>query len=383
MKIIYLLLHDFRFASIGLEEFVSSRFHFSKEYARRMSRMGHDVTLYVLSDDVDGKKIVDVDGFQVKAFKTSLRFPPLMRFGNAHNLSVLREIARDSPDLVHLHNYYLWNFFYVAPWVKRRGIPLVAQYHGTDPVKKLKALAFYPSIRSCDRILVPVKSEEDLLVRSMRIPVERVRRFPSTGVDTRIFHRVRAREDQPLLLYVGRIPKPASYLWEKAPHYLLAILEAVIRGGVKARLVVAGDGPGLSSLTSAAQKLGIQGSVDFLGSLDQAELPELYSRAWMTFVPMHLDEIEPYWGGTVQESLACGTPVVAFNRESPGFRDYGLLVSPNAANAAKLLRLALRDPRWIPITGDRGIEFVRQSCDWDVVSKRLDSIYERLSEHPA
>ncbi len=379
MKIVYLLLHDFRFASVNLEEFVSSRFHFSKEYARRMSEMGHDVSLYILSDDVVGKKVIEVDGFEVKAFQPSLRFPPLMRFGNAHNLSVLREIASDSPDLVHLHNYYMWNFFYVAPWVKRRGTPLVAQFHGTDPIRKLKAMAFYPSIRSCDRILVPVKSEEDLLVRGLRIPGHRVKRFPSTGVDTQIFRRVRARDDQPLLLYVGRIPKPSSYRWEKAPQYLLPILKALIGAGVKARLVVVGDGPGLLSMTQTARNLGIQGSVEFLGSLDQAELPELYSRAWVTFVPMHMDELEPYWGGTVQESLACGTPVVAFNRESPGFGNYGLLVSPEAGTAAKLLRLALGDSSWISMAGDRGLEFVRQSCDWDVLSSRLDSIYEHLT----
>src|SRR2546425_9989856 len=126
MKIVYLLLHDFRFASLGVEDFAFRRFHFSKEYAKRMAQLGHDVKLYILAADVRCEKILEVDRFEIKAFDVSFRFPPFMRFGNTHNLGVLREIERDSPDLVHLHNYYLWSFPYVAPWVKRLRIPLVA-----------------------------------------------------------------------------------------------------------------------------------------------------------------------------------------------------------------------------------------------------------------
>ena len=378
MKIVYLLLHDFRFASLRVEDFAFKRFHFSKEYAKRMAQLGHDVKLYIMADDIARKQVVEVEEMEVKAFNVSLQFPPMMRFGNAHNLGVLGEIERDSPDVVHLHNYYLWNFLYTAPWVKRLKLPLVAQFHGTDPIRRVKASIFYPSLRLCDRLLVPIRSEEDFLIRSMRIPANRVWRFPSTGVNTQLFRRTAAKEEDPLLLYVGRIPEPSSYRWEKAPQYLLPILSALRKNGVRARLMVVGDGPGLPSLSRDAERLGLRDSVLFLGQLDNERLPELYSRSWVTFVPMHMEDIEPFWGGTLQESLACGTPVIAFNAESPGFRKFGLLVSPRAESAFKLIETALANPARLVSAGDEGLEFIKENCDWNTLAQRLNSLYSSL-----
>ncbi len=378
MKIVYLLLHDFRFASLGVKDFAFRRFHFSKEYAKRMVQLGHCVKLYILADDITRKQVVEVEGIEVKAFNVSFQFPPMMRFGNAHNLGVLREIEQDSPDVVHLHNYYLWNFLYTSPWVKKLNVPLVAQFHGTDPIRRVKASIFYPSLRLCDRLLVPISSEEDFLIRSMRIPANRVRRFPSTGVNTQVFHRTSAKEEDPLLLYVGRIPEPSSYRWEKAPRYLLSILSTLRKNGVGARLIVVGGGPGLPSMARDAKRLGLQDSVLFLGQLGNEKLPEFYSRSWLTFVPMHMEDIEPFWGGTVQESLACGTPVIAFNAESPGFRKFGLLVPPIAESASKLIEAALANPAWLASAGEEGLEFIRENCDWNTVARRLNSLYSEL-----
>src|SRR2546428_13452390 len=103
MKIVYLLLHDFRFASLRVEEFAFKRFHFSKEHAKRMAQLGHEVKLYIMADDITRKQVVEVEGMEVKAFNVSLQFPPMMRFGNAHNLGVLGEMDSDSQERVHLH----------------------------------------------------------------------------------------------------------------------------------------------------------------------------------------------------------------------------------------------------------------------------------------
>ena len=96
MKLVYLLLHDFRFASIGLEEFAFHRFHFSKEYARRMAQLGHEVKLYVMSGEIARKKILYVDGYELKAFRPSFHFPPFMRFGNTHSVEVMAELEQDA-----------------------------------------------------------------------------------------------------------------------------------------------------------------------------------------------------------------------------------------------------------------------------------------------
>ncbi len=379
MRIVYLLLHDFRFASMGLHEFAYGRFHFSKEYARRLGRLGHEVKLYVLSEDVSRKEVLQMDGYELKAFRASVRLPPHMRFGNDHSLPAIQELDRDSPDLVHFHNYYLWSFPYVAPWVRRRRTPLVAQYHGSDPIRRLKVAAYYPSLMLCDRILVPLKSEENLLKKRLGIPARRVTRFPSTGVDTQVFRPVCRKSDELILLYSGRVPMPASYLWEKAPQHLIPIVRALLDLGLKPRLVVVGDGPGLPELKAAAQRLGVQDSVDFLGMVEHEGLPELYSRATLTFVPFQMEEIGPYWDGALQESLACGTPVVAFNNESPGIKQWGLLVPTRPREAARLIAEALDNESWLSSVSRGGPRLIAENCEWTSMARRLDSTYAELT----
>ncbi|HEV2226084.1 MAG TPA: glycosyltransferase family 4 protein [Nitrososphaerales archaeon] len=381
MRIVYLLLHDFRFESIGLKEFAFHRFHFSKEYARRMAALGHEVKLYVISGGIFRTQVIQMDGYELKAFRSSFQFPPLMKFGNNHSIEVMRELDRDSPDLVHFHNYYLWNFPYIAPRVKRKGATLVAQYHGTDPIRRAKAAAFYPSLRLCDLLIVPTRQEERFLTRTLRLPSERVTRLPSTGVDTRVFKRVRPPDPEPVLTYVGRIPLPTSYRWEKAPHLLLPLFKALMDFGVTAKLVVAGDGPGLPMMKASTARLGIVNSIEFLGTVDQGTLPELYSRSRLTLVPLQMDDIEPFWGGTVQESLACGTPVVAFNDSNPGPRRFGLLVRPGW-QGARLIADSIAEADFLSKAGKEGSDFVKTHCDWESVTTKVASIYQRLHPGP-
>ncbi len=52
-----------------------------------------------------------------------------------------------------------------------------------------------------------------------------------------------------------------------------------------ARLRIAGFGPEEPSLRSLAKKLGVDGRVDFLGAIPQAELPGLYQRAAVFAAP--------------------------------------------------------------------------------------------------
>ena len=378
MRIVYLLLHDFRFAPLSLQEFTHKRFHFAKEYARRMSRLGHDVKLYVMADGIQQREVIHADGYVIKAFKTSLRFPPFSRFGNDHSLEVLRELKRDSPDLVHLHNYYLWNFPYVAAWVKREGIPLVAQYHGTDPLRKLKGFAFQPALRLCDRLLVPLPSEQGFL-RCLGLPTSRVIRFPSTGVDTDEFRRTSPAGKEPSLIYVGRIPKLANYRWEKAPQYLLPILGALRKLGVPARMTIVGDGPGLVDLMKRSEESGLGDAINFTGSLEHRELPAYYSRSRFTFVPFQIEEIGPYWDGALQESLACGTPVIGFNNQNPGFQKMGVLVPTKGSEAARLIASALRNRSQFSRVDDEGPHLTRSICDWSILTRRLEMVYEALA----
>ena len=365
---------------MGMQEFAWRHFHFSKEYAKRMAGMGHEVTLYVLQKGPSEPTTFRLDGYDLTALGTTIRLPPFMKFGNNHSSQIFAELRRFSPDLVHVHNYYLWNFPYTAPWAKAHGARVVAQYHGTDPIRTIKGAAYLPSLRICDGLLVPTEKEEQFLTRVLHLPSPRVARFPSTGVDGTAFRKTVPRDSSVALLYVGRIPVPTSYKWEKAPHYLVPIVSALKRRGVHVTLSVAGDGPGLESMRAFAERAGVSEEITFLGPLSQGMLPDIYSRSWITFVPLWMDEIEPFWGGTVQESLACGTPVVAFNDRNPGPRRFGLLVPSDPELAADYILPLLKEQQTIEQMGKEGATFTSKNCSWDNLISGLDRIYQRVSK---
>jgi len=65
-----------------------------------------------------------------------------------------------------------------------------------------------------------------------------------------------------------------------------------------------------------------QAHVEFIGEIDQAQKPEFLSGAKALLFP--IDWNEPF-GLVMIESMACGTPVIAFNRGSvPEVIDHGV-----------------------------------------------------------
>ena len=131
---------------------------------------------------------------------------------------------------------------------------------------------------------------------------ERVRIIP-LGVDHGVFRHydtVNQLGATPTVLFAGRL----SY--EKRPHVaLLAARELSLRG-VKAKFVIAGDGPMRKKLESMAHGL----DVTFLGRVnDRQELAMLMSSSTVAISPSPLET----FGLSILEILACGTPVVVAN----------------------------------------------------------------------
>jgi glycosyltransferase involved in cell wall biosynthesis len=381
LRVAFLLLHDFRFAAQSMEDFAGSSFHFSKEYARLIGKRGHEVSLYTLGHDMDRPKFYDRGDYVIKAYPVEAYFPPGMRFGNSHSVSLLRELSSEKPDIIHFHSYELWSFPYVSAFAKLFGFGLVAQYHGrVDPLAGVKGRLFSLSYKLADRYLVPFAKEVEGLARNAAVSRGKIIRFPNRGVDVRLFRRVCAPEGHPLLLYVGRTPKPSSSLFEKSPHLLLPMMKVLKSRGEDVRLIMAGDGPGLGHLIEMARALGVSDRVTFMGRVSQEELPELYSRAWFTFDPMHMEDIDPYWGGTLKESLACGTPVIAFNNARPRHSKWGLLVPSDPRASASAVAGALREKVVSSQAYIDGPSFVERCCSWSSVIDRLLGVYGGLVE---
>ncbi len=111
-------------------------------------------------------------------------------------------------------------------------------------------------------------------------------------------------EDESIVLYVGRFDpiKGIDRLLEAMAH---------LKHLKRMRLViVGGDGPATPEYQNLQQlcgKFGIQKSVNFVGRVEQNQLPPYYSAADALVVPSYYES----FGLVGLESLACGTPVVA------------------------------------------------------------------------
>jgi glycosyltransferase involved in cell wall biosynthesis len=118
------------------------------------------------------------------------------------------------------------------------------------------------------------------------------------GVDLELFRPAERKENaQFTLLAVGHLVPV------KGQELIIAALPLL----PDVRLVLAGDGPDRKKLEAIARMLNVDGRVEFLGAVPQAELARHYGSA----DALVLASSREGWANVLLESMACGTPVVA------------------------------------------------------------------------
>jgi len=191
---------------------------------------------------------------------------------------------------------------------------------------------------------------------------------PALAVDSSNCRRAASKEN--IFAFAGRRVTNKGIL--ELP-YIYA--EAAKRTG--AGLVVAGrfnDGATERAFVREVRRLGLDG-VRLTGWLSKAELYGLLSRAKVLLYPSHSDSFSI----VVLESLACGTPVVAY--DIPGLRSvYGDLPAvrfvkefDRRAMAEEAVSLAMLgdDEYSAVVRNERTLSFLKEHSSWDVVAERF------------
>ncbi len=381
MKVLTLLLHDERFSGWTLRDKLT-RHHFSLQYMQHYRQKNAEPLLYTFHQQIDSKKTFRIDNVgTVKVFPVEVRFPPFLRFGNDHNpRQITREMLSDQPDLVHFHNYYLASFPYVAAFVKKKlRRPLIAQLHGYDN-RSLRKWLYLPcllALRHADKILYSYEPEREVY-RKLGV-LERAKKLPVPGVDPAIF-RPERRFPAQRFLYVGRIPAPEAAHGEKSPYLLIQILKKLLHRSKEVGLDIVGDGPGLQRTRELVRSLGISEHVAFHGYVPNRDLPKYYHAAALTFSPIQVYDVDGWFDGSIQESLACGTPVAAFkaSRRTPLHGTYGFLLSNDAERAAVELHGLLKRSEDMDEVAAEGSRFVRENCSCETVVSELGKTLESV-----
>jgi D-inositol-3-phosphate glycosyltransferase len=220
-----------------------------------------------------------------------------------------------------VHSHY-----WLSGWVGRalacqQMIPHVVTFHTMGLIKmQSRAGEMEPSKRhqverelvgSADRIVAFSANERDSMVRLYGADAKRIALVPC-GVDLSRFRPLDQRQARERLglnggsvfLYVGRLEplKGVELLLHTAAHLeTCRPMRVLVVGG-------AADGDQqVDRLRSLARTLNVDGVIDFVGRVDQEELPLYYNAADVCVVPSYYES----FGLAALESMACGTPVVA------------------------------------------------------------------------
>ncbi len=279
----------------------------------------------------------------------SVAFPPYpaVRLSLPHPRRVARFLDGFGPDVVHVVTEgplgLLGRHHALA-----RGVPLVTSYHTHFPqycryygVPSLASvvwsfLAWFH--RPARFVHTPGEEARDALRRHGLVQVRvwgrevDVRHFSPANRDVATRRRFGARDDQVVVLHVGRLA-PEKNLGVLAATFNLAA-EAL---GPRAVFVVAGDGPRASRLYREA------GFARVLGFLPPGDLARVYASADIAVLPSTTETC----GLVALEAMASGLAVIAADaggfRESIAHGRTGLLVPSDdpRAFAAEIARLAL------------------------------------------
>lgn len=184
----------------------------------------------------------------------------------------------------------------------------------------------------------------------------------SAGMDERDF----------IVVYAGRLAPE-----KQAEVAVRAIAKFGEATGVKARLVVAGDGPSGEEMKALAVKLGVDAR--FLGPLPQTQLQKWMAAADVFLFPSPTET----FGNVVLEAMACGAPVVgaAGGAVPDTVRDdvTGLLCAPGDADdfARALVRLHADAGLRARLSAAGRLDAASRS--WDEVFARLLASMEQVS----
>lgn len=196
--------------------------------------------------------------------------------------------------------------------------PVIVNVHGTDvmPVTKEQIrMESYTKkiIEICEFVIVPSKYFEQCVHKKYKVPYEKIKIYPSGGIDPKLFFRrnldqindLRKRyninETLPTFGLACRIAQGKG--WD---IYIKAISQ-LVKQGIKANFIFVGEGPQKAQFDALMETYNLASKIKIYGLMSQNELSEFYSLLDFFVFPTEGESL----GLVALEAMACGTPVIA------------------------------------------------------------------------
>ncbi len=362
----------------------------------------HEITLFSLIKDYQEKKhLPELEKFchQVKVFKRSKRpftaknilttafssypFLVIRNYVPAAVSAIKEELAAKNYDLIHAET------FYMMPHLPKTDVPIILaeqtiEYLGYESYAKKAFPIFKPFLnidvkkikhweihywQQADRLIAMSQDDKrfinDLLNEQDKVDVV------SNGVDSAWFDQVkRDLPAEPTLLYVG------TFKWLpniEAVNFLVNHVWPLVKNQLpNAKLRIVGNAP-----TKKIKQYGFNDpQITVSGRIP--DIRAAFKQAHVLVAPVFSGKGTRY---KILEAMACGTPVVASETAVEGLRVKNgrhALISNQAQDIADKTVKVIKDKNLWQTLSENGYQFVRENYDWQLISAKLDKIYQSL-----
>ncbi len=364
----------------------------------------HQITLFSLIKNEEEKQYVkELEKYcsKVRVFKRSEKpftlknifktvsssFPFLVIRNQAEGTleAVKKEIANENYDLIHAET------FYMMPHIPECQIPIILveqtiEYLGYESYAK-KAPWFLRPLLNIDvnkirlwekhywqkakRLIV--MSEEDRQFIGKEFAKEKID-VVANGVDTKWFaEKKRQLSDVPTILSVG------TFKWLpniEAVDFLVEKVWPLIKTKVaNANLLIVGNAPTAKVIGygTTDPQITVTGMIE--------DIRDAFQSAHVLLAPVFSGKGTRY---KILEAMASGTPVVASKIAVEGLNiidGQHVLTSNDANTLADLTVKVLNDKNLWQRLSENGKEFVAKNYDWDLISQKLDKIYQEIGNY--
>ena len=309
-----------------------------------------NITLFILLDDISDALLRGLDK-RIKVVKLrrkigSLNYFPYLKLNFMLNFA--------GYDLVHVHEYTMWEHLFLAPWVKR-----YQTVHNTG--------LYSDYYKKCDKVFAISRSVEEGLVKRGFTNIV----LAPNGINCDIIKKksnANQHRNEFKIVQVSRL-----IIKHKGQDLLLEALNK-IKYKISFRITVdfIGEGYDKQLLTEMAEMLFLESNTRFLG---KRERDYVYShlRDYDLFVQPSRYE---GFGLTVAEAMAANVPVLVSNNEGPfeiiNKGKYGFYFEKdNSDDLAKRIMYIINNYKEAVDKAEKGGRFVKENYD----VKRTADIY--------
>ncbi len=162
----------------------------------------------------------------------------------------------------------------------------------------------------------------------------------------------------------------------KGAEVILEALKMLKNRGMKFELFILGAADEGKQLY---EELGYDLPIKFVGAVLQDKLLDYFDQSDIYLFPSYIEGC----ARSAMEALGAGLPVIATHSSGIPFRNpplYKQVPAGDPESLANGIEFLASDESVRRVYGQRGVEFVKKNCDWDIFSKRLIEQYEKLLE---